>query len=59
MCVQKGETKIFYFVGTKMRNNFFVYIWKRETATNHTPVYTFGLGYPPQDKHKIIHNLKT
>lgn len=46
MCVQKGETK------------FFVYIQKRETAMNHTPVYTFGLGYPPQDKTQIIHNSK-
>lgn len=25
---------------------------------NHTPVYTFGLGYPPHDKNKFIHNSK-
>jgi hypothetical protein len=41
-CVQKGETK------------FFVYIQKRETATNHTPVYTFGLGYPPMTKANLF-----
>nr|DAD56397.1 MAG TPA: hypothetical protein [Caudoviricetes sp.] len=23
---------------------------RRETAINHTPVYTFGLGYPPMTK---------
>lgn len=28
---------------------------KLETAMNHTPVYTFGLGYPPHDKNKFIH----
>ena len=28
---------------------------KRETATNHTPVYTFGLGVSPHDKNKFIH----
>ena len=32
-----------------------IYVQKRETAMNHTPVYTFGLGYPPQDKTQIIH----
>ena len=42
VCVQKGETK------------FFVYIQKRETAMNHTPVYTFGLGYPPKTKHNLF-----
>lgn len=25
---------------------------------NHTPVYTFGLGYPPHDKNKFIHIQK-
>lgn len=33
-------------------------VQKGETAMNHTPVYTFGLGYPPQDKTQIIHNSK-
>ena len=27
---------------------------KRETATNHTPVYTFGLGYPPMTKTNLF-----
>nr|DAF28076.1 MAG TPA: hypothetical protein [Caudoviricetes sp.] len=27
---------------------------KRETAMNHTPVYTFGLGYPPKTKHNLF-----
>ena len=31
-----------------------MYVQKRETATNHTPVYTFGLGYPPKTKHKLF-----
>ena len=40
---------IFYFL-------FFVLqVQRRETAMNHTPVYTFGLGYPPQDKTQFIH----
>lgn len=25
-------------------------VQKGETAMNHTPVYTFGLGYPPMTK---------
>lgn len=45
MNVQKRETKKF----------FILQVQRRETATNHTPVYTFGLGYPPQDKNKFIH----
>ena len=33
---------------------------KGETAINHTPVYTFGLGYPPMTKHNLftIQNFK-
>ena len=33
---------------------------KGETAMNHTPVYTFGLGYPPMTKHNLftIQNFK-
>lgn len=30
------------------------YEYKRETATNHTPVYTFGLGYPPMTKTNLF-----
>lgn len=40
--VQRRETK------------FFMYVQKRETATNHTPVYTFGLGYPPMTKTNLF-----
>ena len=29
-------------------------IRKGETATNHTPVYTFGLGYPPMTKTNLF-----
>ena len=37
-----------------------VNIQKRETAMNHTPVYTFGLGYPPMTKNNLftIQNFK-
>jgi hypothetical protein len=45
----------FCFTSAKTRNKFFMCVQKRETATNHTPVYTFGLGYPPHDKNKFIH----
>ena len=31
-----------------------MYVQKRETATNHTPVYTFGLGYPPMTKTNLF-----
>lgn len=27
---------------------------RRETATNHTPVYTFGLGYPPKTNNNLF-----
>lgn len=33
-------------------------VQKRETAMNHTPVYTFGLGYPPMTKHKLFTNVQ-
>lgn len=39
---------------TRTRNKFFIYVQKRETATNHTPVYTFGLGYPPMTKTNLF-----
>lgn len=47
MCVQEHETK------------FFMCVQKRETATNHTPVYTFGLGCPPMTKTNLFTTLKT
>ena len=37
---------------------FFIRMLKRETATNHTPVYTFGLGTPPRQK-QIYSQIKT
>lgn len=33
-------------------------IQKRETAINHTPVYTFGLGYPPMTKTNLFTNIQ-
>lgn len=45
---------IFCFTSAKTRNKFFIYVQKRETATNHTPVYTFGLGYPPMTKTNLF-----
>lgn len=49
MCVQKGETKIFYFVGTKMRNNFFVYIYGNAKQQRITPRYILSdWGTPPR-----------
>lgn len=32
----------------------FIYVQKRETAMNHTPVYIFGLGYPPMTKTNLF-----
>lgn len=29
-------------------------VQKGETAMNHTPVYTFGLGHPPKTKHNLF-----
>lgn len=50
MNVQKPETKKF----------FILQVQRRETATNHTPVYTFGLGYPPPRQKQIYsQTLKT
>lgn len=37
---------------------FFIRTRKRETATNHTPVYTFGLGISPRQK-QIYSQFKT
>ena len=33
-------------------------VQKGETATNHTPVYTFGLGYPPMTKTNLFTNTQ-
>lgn len=49
MCVQKGETKIFFLIFRIAIN-----VQRRETAMNHTPVYAFGLGYPPMTKHNLF-----
>ena len=48
MNVQKPETKKF----------FILQVQRRETATNHTPVYTFGLGYPPKTKTNLFTNIQ-
>lgn len=47
--VQRRETKIFFLIFKTVVN-----MYKRETAMNHTPVYTFGLGYPPMTKHNLF-----
>lgn len=47
MCVRKGETFFIIF-------NTVLYTRKRETAINHTPVYTFGLGHPPMTKTNLF-----
>ena len=31
-----------------------VHVQKGETAMNHTPVYTFGLGHPPMTKTNLF-----
>ena len=33
---------------------FVLQVQRRETAMNHTPVYTFGLGYPPMTKTNLF-----
>lgn len=33
---------------------FVLQVQRRETAINHTPVYTFGLGYPPMTKTNLF-----
>lgn len=35
-----------------------MYVHKCETATNHTPVYAFGLGYPPMTKTNLFTNTQ-
>lgn len=47
--IELAEYFIFYFLF------FALQVQRRETAMNHTPVYTFGLGYPLQDKAQFIH----
>lgn len=46
MYVQKREIK------------FFICVQECETAMNHTPVYTFGLGYPPMTKTNLFTNVQ-
>lgn len=52
--IELAEYFIFYFLF------FALQVQRRETAMNHTPVYTFGLGYPLKTKHKLftIQNFK-
>ena len=47
--MQRRETKIFFLIFKTVINAH-----KRETAMNHTPVYTFGLGYPPMTKTNLF-----
>ena len=50
--IELAEYFIFYFL-------FFVLqVQRRETAMNHTPVYTFGLGYPPMTKTNLFTNIQ-
>lgn len=51
--MHKRETK-FLCMYENEKQKFFVCIQKRETAMNHTPVYTFGLGYPPMTKPNLF-----
>lgn len=54
-------SKNFLYVYKNAKQKFFIlYIQKRETAMNHIPVYTFGLGYPPITKTNLftIQNFK-
>lgn len=44
--IELAEYFIFYF--------FVLQVQRRETAINHTPVYTFGLGYPPMTKTNLF-----
>ena len=46
--IELAEYFIFYFLF------FALQVQRRETAMNHTPVYTFGLGYPLKTKYKLF-----
>lgn len=50
--IELAEYFIFFIFKTVVN------IHKRETATNHTPVYAFGLGYPPPKQKQIYSHLK-
>ena len=43
------KQKIFFLIFKTVVN-----MHKCETAMNHTPVYTFGLGYPPMTKTNLF-----
>ena len=45
----KDEKQKYFLIFKTVAN-----IHKRETAMNHTPVYTFGLGYPPMTKTNLF-----
>ena len=54
-----GAYNLGFFIELSEYFIFFIFliaanVHKRETAMNHTPVYTFGLGYPPKTKHKLF-----
>ena len=51
--------KLLCMYGKEKQNFFLIFktvvnMHKRETAMNHTPVYTFGLGYPPMTKTNLF-----
>ena len=48
MCAEMRNKNIFLIF------RIVVNMHKRETAMNHTPVYTFGLGYPPMTKTNLF-----
>nr|DAR39721.1 MAG TPA: hypothetical protein [Caudoviricetes sp.] len=48
MCTERRNKNIFLIFKTVVNMH------KRETAMNHTPVYTFGLGHPPKTKHNLF-----
>lgn len=45
---------LFFIYVQKRETKFFMYVQKHETAMNHTPVYTFGLGYPLMTKTNLF-----
>ena len=49
LCMYRNAKQKYFFIFRIVVN-----VYKRETAMNHTPVYAFGLGYPPKTKHNLF-----
>lgn len=49
MCMYENGKQKYFFIFRIVVN-----VYKRETAMNHTPVYTFGLGYPLRTKTNLF-----